>query len=853
MTCALLFFTAVKTHRLSKIHKNTRKTANPSSALVLSTTPSTVIKGIKSQEIPINVTDAYVHSAIAAFTANYQLKDKTVSQTIRPLLLENTALVRDTNTLSTLRSHSVISKEAQYQTGMTVTYTVGPKGPALSSTRLPVKASVLLTEAKETETADPSPNTTKQNQTSLTVKRGTIESTKAKVNIQAGTRPTVHRVKDNTTPTGVSTSPGLNHAVPTRLPFAKSRGPVTETHVSSVKLRIQTSPINSQTGVIRDDISSQFMTQNSQFKHLVGFQTSSNKFTPLNKVSPSKRVFQPHLDESQTFFSPATLSMPIFKTPTLPTEVIRLSKSPSRQSKDKPHHILTIQPIGELLEPQPTNSVTEPTNKPPLFQTEVPLSISTLLQSGTSSHNYPVQTIHTQTEGQSRVFQTPTSDTPHMYPWSQTFFQTKTPMTQTAQWKRNQIPITWLSSASRSDQKLTLGKDFTPHMSQTVSETISSTFASIPSASPSFLVSSQQLSVAMPVSSFASSRSSKGLAMSSVQTFSSPPSKAPTAARLPNLPTPSPVSIPPHIAPATLPVPTSSTLSPLNSSRSPAHPSSISLSSSSLSSLKSSNPITSSYVSLLSSFTIPPSIFSIDSASPSSSYSSSISASTSSSSISTQDSASSSLASSPSPMFSETTSHHHRPSPVPRRSHNHYPTSTSLPLTSQQPTKKLLIHVTSLEPNPKPNVPTPVILHSPPEGHPNFDPKLKPNFDNKAKLNPAHIDTNLNNPSSTPGNPVQEGKHPDIIPRNSTWVLGMLLGCSACLGMIVVVGLRYMYRQVCGKRTEMTLNDREREYGGGERGLIHVQECGDLVRVRRIRDNSFVFLAEYDILASAGD
>ncbi|KAK5848151.1 hypothetical protein PBY51_005791 [Eleginops maclovinus] len=81
----------------------------------------------------------------------------------------------------------------------------------------------------------------------------------------------------------------------------------------------------------------------------------------------------------------------------------------------------------------------------------------------------------------------------------------------------------------------------------------------------------------------------------------------------------------------------------------------------------------------------------------------------------------------------------------------------------------------------------------------------------------------------------------------------MLLGCSAGLGMVLVVGVRYMYRQACGKQTEVTLHDREREYARGERGLLHVQECGDLVRVRRIRENSFVLLAEYDILASPGD
>lgn len=80
----------------------------------------------------------------------------------------------------------------------------------------------------------------------------------------------------------------------------------------------------------------------------------------------------------------------------------------------------------------------------------------------------------------------------------------------------------------------------------------------------------------------------------------------------------------------------------------------------------------------------------------------------------------------------------------------------------------------------------------------------------------------------------------------------MLLGCSAGLGMALVVGVRYVYRKACGRRTDVTLNDREREYGRGERGLIQVEECGDLVRVRKIRENSFVLLTEYDILAPPG-
>ncbi|XP_029940252.1 reelin domain-containing protein 1 [Salarias fasciatus] len=101
--------------------------------------------------------------------------------------------------------------------------------------------------------------------------------------------------------------------------------------------------------------------------------------------------------------------------------------------------------------------------------------------------------------------------------------------------------------------------------------------------------------------------------------------------------------------------------------------------------------------------------------------------------------------------------------------------------------------------------------------------------------------------------PEKEGKYPEIVPRHSDWELGMLLGCSAGLGMALVVAVRYVYRKACGKQTQVTLNDREREYPRGDRGLIHVQECGDLVRVRKFRENSFVLLAEYDILATPTD
>lgn len=135
------------------------------------------------------------------------------------------------------------------------------------------------------------------------------------------------------------------------------------------------------------------------------------------------------------------------------------------------------------------------------------------------------------------------------------------------------------------------------------------------------------------------------------------------------------------------------------------------------------------------------------------------------------------------------------------------------------------------------------VVHPNPKPYPN----LRPNHGQEFKPNNHNRDTKPNHPSETPD---KDGKYPDIIPRHRSWELGMLLVCSAGLGMVLVVGVRYVYRQACGWRTEVTLNDREREYGRGEQGVIQLQECGDLVRVRKIRENSFVFLAEYDILAS---
>lgn len=206
---------------------------------------------------------------------------------------------------------------------------------------------------------------------------------------------------------------------------------------------------------------------------------------------------------------------------------------------------------------------------------------------------------------------------------------------------------------------------------------------------------------------------------------------------------------------------------------------------------------------------------------------------------------------------SGSTSSHPEPSAAPSRARSQPFASTSFSVTHQQFTKD---HGSLIQDPSAPSesqrslstLPPPRMVPPNPEPYPNFDSPLKANI-NIIKPHPPETDNEPEHPTNPARTPGKEGKFPDVVSKHSAWELGMLLGCSVGLGMVLVVGLRYMYRQACGKRTEVTLNDREQEYAQGERGLIHVQECGDLVRVRRIRDNSFVFLAEYNIPASPGD
>lgn len=214
-----------------------------------------------------------------------------------------------------------------------------------------------------------------------------------------------------------------------------------------------------------------------------------------------------------------------------------------------------------------------------------------------------------------------------------------------------------------------------------------------------------------------------------------------------------------------------------------------------------------------------------------------------------------SLPTSTSPTFSSSTPSFSVTSPSLRVSLSSFisPISSPKPEPTSAPHKitlhQKLVTQTHHAPNSETRFTSPAhrkVVHPNPKPYPN----LRPNHDQEIKPNIQNTDTKPKHPSDPADAPDKEGKYPDIVPRHSTWELGMLLGCSAGLGMVLVVGLRYVYRQACGRRTEVTLNDREREYGRGDQGLVHLQECGDLVRVKKIRENSFVFLAEYDILAS---
>ncbi|XP_072574578.1 reelin domain-containing protein 1-like [Paramormyrops kingsleyae] len=97
------------------------------------------------------------------------------------------------------------------------------------------------------------------------------------------------------------------------------------------------------------------------------------------------------------------------------------------------------------------------------------------------------------------------------------------------------------------------------------------------------------------------------------------------------------------------------------------------------------------------------------------------------------------------------------------------------------------------------------------------------------------------------GPPKEEA--PERVPPLGRAQLGILLGVGAGLGMVLAAGLRYLHSQYCWKRSEVSFGESSRRGG-----VIHVQECGDLVQVRKIRQDSFVVLqAEYNVLTPPGN
>ncbi|XP_041841113.1 mucin-5AC-like [Melanotaenia boesemani] len=526
------------------------------------------------------------------------------------------------------------------------------------------------------------------------------------------------------------------------------------------------------------------------------------------QMSSSKPVLKSHSNYSEGAIfsqsSPKPQTSPAM--PVLPPNTPTLSKS-------FPTLFLTQAKLQSINKSSGPKSTTKQTN---LSQTATSLNSIAQSQSLSSFHRSVTETTQAQDEALTQSSVTPRLVNAHFF-------------------------------TSRFDPVFTLGKDL---KSQSSIKTASADFGIVPSASPSpsfstfpgFESSSPSTdsyptasmihpSVEPPLHPFAASTLVHPSVRSTLLTHSSSPSlksQLKTAPALSAVPSPSPIPTPHQLSSAQpssashLPFFFTSTAIP--SSNTSSYPSPASLfSSASVSTLppfNSSQCITNATSSSATSFNMVPAI-----------TSSSLATSTSAPSFFSPTSTSSFFKEGSSSSF---TSSDLRPSPVPHHSLHTSPTS-SLP--------SVLSHkITVGHPNFNPPKQR-TVVHPNPKPHPNLRLNHGPDF------KPKILSVKPSKPAETPN---KEGKYPEIIPRHSSWELGMLLGCSAGLGMVLVIGVRYVYRQACGRRTEVTLNDREREYERGDRALIQVQECGDLVRVRKIRENSFVLLTEYDVVASPG-
>lgn len=94
--------------------------------------------------------------------------------------------------------------------------------------------------------------------------------------------------------------------------------------------------------------------------------------------------------------------------------------------------------------------------------------------------------------------------------------------------------------------------------------------------------------------------------------------------------------------------------------------------------------------------------------------------------------------------------------------------------------------------------------------------------------------------------PEEGGQKPGRGSRLVAAQLSVLLGGSAVLGMILAIGLRCIHSQYCHKRTEVSFSE-------PDNNVIALQESGEMMHFRKIRENSFVLVqAEYNWISPSG-
>ncbi|XP_050802440.1 reelin domain-containing protein 1 isoform X3 [Gopherus flavomarginatus] len=94
--------------------------------------------------------------------------------------------------------------------------------------------------------------------------------------------------------------------------------------------------------------------------------------------------------------------------------------------------------------------------------------------------------------------------------------------------------------------------------------------------------------------------------------------------------------------------------------------------------------------------------------------------------------------------------------------------------------------------------------------------------------------------------PGKEAEHPRKGGQFIAAQLGILLGCTAALGMALAAGLRCIHAQYCHKRTEVSFSEPDND-------VITMREGGEMMQFRKIRENSFVLVqAEYNWISPSG-